>query len=235
MKKLLLAVLLLTASCCNAQILGVGRRKVFSSSCGFTIVHVTSQTNFGTMTVTIPATTAGNTLLIWFANGSDGTLPTITDNQGSTYTVGASWTTGNGTELAYNSDIPAGVTGVTITLASTRIGVVIAELSDCSPLGAPMDTIGAWASGFASGGSTNPITTTHAADTIFGVVFANDSTITYTASDCALVGQAHDATLAGSLYVFQKPVSTTGTYDCTVTGTASATVRVETSSVKHLF
>lgn len=237
MKKFLSTLLLISTLAFGQMAISPGRRTgaiaYNAPPAGFTVVHEASTSTFGSsITVTIPSTTAGNTLLVWFANRSSTTLGTTSDNKSSTYTQLTSTTTGSTLQTFVASNIAAGITSVTVTDSGfVRLGIVVAEVSGL-PTSSPQDIIGSYTYGFSSGGNTGAITTTNANDEIMGVLFDNNSGDAWTSSDCTLLGTINDTTLSGGLFIWYKTETTTGSYSCNTAFSSGSTVSAHTESYK---
>lgn len=203
-----------------------------------TVVHVTTgSVTFSPLVVTIPSTTAGDALLVWFSNTSSTDLATITDNASggsSTYITANSNATISGVSFSYAQNIAGGITSVTFTVAGgSRYGVIIAEVSGVAT-SSLLDIASSFTRSFASGSVTLPtVATTNASDVVLGVVQeTSDDTTTFTSGDCTVIGSIANSTMAATMYAFYKTETSTGTYSCTVTGSGGTTLARATAAIK---
>lgn len=202
-----------------------------------TVVHVTTgSVAFSPLVVTIPSTTAGDALLVWFSNTGSTDLAVITDNASggsSTYTTVNSNTTSTGVSFSYAENIASGITSVTFTVAGgDRYGVIIAEVSGVAT-SSLKDVASAFTRSFTSSTALPTVITTNASDAILGVVQeVDDTTTTFTSSDCTLIGSIANSTTLSTMYAFYKTETSTGTYSCTVTGSTGTTLARATAAIK---
>jgi hypothetical protein len=196
------------------------------------LVHVTpcGPGAFPGTTCPIPATAAGNLLVIgWQIGGSANTstrISTITDNANNSYAeAGAAMSIdagpGSANDIWYAKNVAAGATSITLTpsAAVTNAGVVIWEIAGADP-NSPLDTTAILNSQPANATSSGaPVTTTATGDVIISLIVVANS-VTGMASGNAFTndsllksnGWAHLIASGQGVYTPQWTQSPAGTY-----------------------
>lgn len=158
-------------------------------------------------TVTIPSTTAGNSVIVAlaFRTASADTATSITDG-GDTFTSRSRSTNagdGRAQEIWVCDSISAGITSLTINFTTTGHTVTVTEFEYHSTLGQMTFDVGAGSTNGTSGGTTTytgpSINTTKLSDLLFTYYASHSSSVSSIASPFSTFGtDAHSNTFASS-------------------------------------
>ena len=186
----------------------------------------------GNGTVSITSTTAGNFLVvsIGIRDGSNETVPSVTDNKSDSYS--AAWNVGNAaggnytTAIFYSANVPAGVTSVTVNNPSHGAGMVVnvvqySGVATSSPLDVSSDP-GHTVTGTSPYASAS-VTTTQASEVLVGYVINLSANDTITGTNGWSAATANTITSSGTTVGTQdRIVSSTGSYQNTGTSSSGA-------------
>lgn len=210
------------------------------ASASFAVVHVTTfhtTSSSGSNTITIPSTTGGNTLLIAATLSNSSFSAWATTPTSTALLPGSTSVFGNAVSyLGASANISGGLTSVTVTNAgsSNNTAIVIAEVSG---LGTSVVTDGQ--SGQAALGSailafnTGSVTTANGNDVILSFTANGFAATTYTAgSGYTVIGQTNDGSLS-SIYLAYQTVSSTGSYNPSVTQSSTNDAVIGTVAVEY--
>lgn len=126
--------------------------------------------------VTIPATTAGNALILQYGGGAG--APIVSVSGGGTWVKAKASNVARPSEVWYCLNISAGVTTVTITMASTNAMAYVQEWSGLPLSGTVVDVSNSVSYPSSTVCTTASVTTTQAADLIIATIKLNQTWLT---------------------------------------------------------